>query len=269
MSISPEITPPARGSDPENSPIDPSQAATLLVAASAADLETEDGGVVEAWTISAVGDIVEASGPRLQLWAGMQLWWRFLDEQGHPYRAELHVLEARFNSNSRARLRLQVIAVAADRSSRQADRCIVSGSALLTAVNCERIVDTDRMHAALHDLSASGVGLVLDDDRVRPGDRFVLRVRFMEGTIDTDVRVARVVPRPGGGGVLIGAFYLHPTPQLVDIVERVNERFGTHRRADPSDGIRDSLGMVPEGPRPQRTGLSRPFPAFSLGPEPA
>jgi hypothetical protein len=220
-----------------------SEVAQRMVAASAVDVETRDGGTVEVWTINADGDTVQASGLRLQLWGGMQLSWRFLDDDGTPYRAEIDVLESRFRSSSRADLTLQVMAVTVDRSSRAHARYPVTGAASLTAVNCERIVDGDRLHAAFHNLSLSGMALVVFDGRVRPGDRFILRSRFMEGAIDTEIRVARVGRSPGGQDLLVGAFFLHPTPNLAATVQAIVERFGLHRRSTTGAGIREALGI--------------------------
>ena len=155
---------------------------------------------------------VHASGAHLEAWAGMQLWWRFLDDEEYPHRAEVRVVEASFASTSRAALVLDVVAVEPDRAARRHARRPVSGSATLTAVECERLAGTERIGAALHDISASGVGLVVTDDRIRSGDRFVFRARLPEGPVDTHVRVARVSRRPGGGRLFIGAAILAPAP---------------------------------------------------------
>ena len=90
--------------DPNTDMVTCADAARLMVAASAADVETRSGGAVEVWTIQSDGDLVHASGPRLLLWGGMQLWWRFLDHQGMPHRAELHIVESRYKSDARASL---------------------------------------------------------------------------------------------------------------------------------------------------------------------
>ena len=243
MNPRPDLVPANRGPTSSASVLSCAEVARLMVAASAVDVEMRDGGTVEIWTIAATSGTVQASGPRLQLWGGMQLSWRFLDSQGKPYRAEIDVLEARFKSSTRAALTLQVMAVTADQAARRHARTSVTGVAALTAVNCERIVDTDRLHAAFRDLSLSGMGLVVFDERVRPGDRFLLRSRFMEGTVDADVRVAHVSPTPTGKGLLVGAFFLHPTPSLAATVQAVIDRFGQHRHPTSGTGIREVLGM--------------------------
>jgi PilZ domain len=213
-----------------------------MVAASAAEVAPQFGGAIEVWTIQSERDLVYASGPRLQLWGGMQIWWRFLDEQGMPHRAELEILESRYKSDTRASLMLKVVAVEADRATRLHERWAVTGAASLTAVHCRRIVDTDRLRATFRDLSLSGVALLVDDVRVQPGDRFLMRSRFIEGAIDTEVRVARVQQHPGSRAVLVGAFFLHPTAQLGATVERVIARFGSYRHTAAGSGIRESLG---------------------------
>ena len=159
--------------DPASRParISCSAAARRMVAASAVGMETGDGGLVEARAIRSTGRTVHASGAHLEAWAGMQLWWRFLDDEEYPHRAEVRVVEASFASTSRAALVLDVVAVEPDRAARRHARRPVSGSATLTAVECERLAGTERIGAALHDISASGVGLVVTDDRIRSGDR--------------------------------------------------------------------------------------------------
>jgi hypothetical protein len=247
--------------------ITPFEVARRMVEASTVDVEGPDGVVIEAWTIEAAGDTVRASAPRLKLWAGMQLWWRFLDESGIPQRAELDLLEAQFKSDSRAAILLQVVAVTPDQASRKHKRCLVSGSVLLTAVNCERIVDTDHVRAVLHDLSVSGVALVTHDERVRPGDRLALRTRFIDGALDSHIRVARVSHRPGSGDILLGALFLDPTDELVATVERVMGRFGTHRRAEVGQPIRASLGISAEDHAPTGDTPERHTPLFARRPK--
>lgn len=242
-----QTTPPERGPDSNTSSISCDEAARLMISASAADVETRyGGGTIEVWTIHHERDLVYASGPRLQLWGGMQLWWRFLDDQGTPHRAELQIVQSQYKSDARATLVLQVVAVEVDRAARRYDRCAVTGSVSLTAVHCARIVDTDRLRATFRDLSLSGVALHVDDDRVKQGDRFVLRTRFIEGAIDTDIRVARVLELPGSRGLLVGAFFVQPTAQLAAIVEQVMARFGQHRHTTVGSGIRASLGIAPQ-----------------------
>jgi hypothetical protein len=240
-----------------------------MVAASAVNLEPDAlepdaGGVIEVWTIEATGDTVRASGPRLQIWAGMRLGWRYLDGRGVPRWAEVHVLDAVFKSDSRSALTLQVVAVTPDRASRKHARLPVSGSVLLTAVNCDRIVDRDQVHAALQDLSVSGVALVTHDGRVRSGDRLALRIRFMEGTLDAQVRVARVSQGAAGGAILLGASFIEPTQDLLATAERVMERFGTHRPSDGEQPTRHSLGLATE-----RNASGRDVPGLAYGSEPA
>jgi hypothetical protein len=196
----------------------------------------------------------------------MQLWWRFLDNQGMPHRAELHIVESRYKSDARASLTLQIVAVAVDRAARLHDRCAVTGSVSLTAVHCERIVDTDRVVATFHDLSLSGVGLLVTDDRVRLKDRFLLRTRFIEGAIVTEVRVARIVQLPGGRGLLVGAPFLQPAAQLGAIVEQVMTRFGRYRNAVDTAGIRDLLGITPEVATPGDRRAFGSIPEFGVYP---
>ena len=161
----------------------------------------------------------------------MQLWWRFLDDEEYPHRAEVRVVEAYFASTSRAALVLDVVAVEPDRAARRHARRPVSGSATLTAVECERLAGTERIGAALHDISASGVGLVVTDDRIRSGDRFVFRARLPEGPVDTHVRVARVSRRPGRRAAL------H---------RRRHSRPGAGA-GQPRDAIRSAMNSVNDG----------------------
>ena len=117
-----------------------------------------------------------------------------------------------------------------------------------------------------HDLSLSGVALLVNDDRVRLEDRFLLRTRFIEGAIDTDVRVARVVQLPGGRGLLVGASFLQPTAQLGAIIEQVTTPFGRYRHAVDTAGIRELLGIIPEVATPGDRPVFRPIPEFGAYP---
>jgi PilZ domain-containing protein len=195
-------------------------AARRMVAASAIDLETDDGGWVEARAIRSNGRTVHANGPYIERWMDMRLWWRFLDEGEYPHRAEVRVVEAHVGTTSQAALVLEVAAVEPDRAARRHARRPVSGSATLTAVECECLAGTERIVAALHDISASGIGLVVTDDRVRSGDRFLFRARLPEGPVDTHVRVARVSRRPGRGRLFVGAAILDPVPGAISPATR-------------------------------------------------
>ena len=52
--------------------------AAALVASSVIEVETDRGDTIELWTIASDGEVVTASGPRLEVAAGMQMTCRLV-----------------------------------------------------------------------------------------------------------------------------------------------------------------------------------------------
>lgn len=200
-----------------------SQAARALVGESAVDMTTDDGRTLEVWTISSDGAGVRGSAPRLEVREGMGLTCRLMID-GMPHRIAATVETAEFQSQSRAALTLRVLESTVDGYRRQSKRVDVSVAATLTALVCDRLVPGEPLSGVMGDLSEGGVAVTVADLRPRSGDRFGVRVRVVEGTVDSEIRVmsARTGDQPGTQ--LLGCSFLQPSAQTQGIVARLLAR---------------------------------------------
>jgi hypothetical protein len=218
------------------------EAAALLAAASVVDVETDRGESVELWTISAEGQSVAASAPRLSVASGMRFECRLATQE-----APLHVWgvieTAEFRSQSRAALTVRVLDVESEGYERRAPRMPLTASGVLRANVCDRIPPGERIPARIVDLSESGAGLLVDDIRPRPGDRMWLSARFIEGELGADVRVAHVRPTGRGEELAMGCSFIQPAA-VRGVVSRVVARLaGAGRSHDGIATLRESLGF--------------------------
>jgi hypothetical protein len=199
------------------------QAAGALVGESAVDMTTDDGRTLEVWTISSDGSGVRGSAPRLDVREGMGLTCRLLIG-GMPHRIVTTVETAVFQSQSRAALTLRVLEATVDGYRRQAKRVDVSVPATLTALVCDRLVPREALSAVMDDLSEGGVAVTVADMRPRSGDRYRVRLRVFEGTLDNEVRVmsARAGDQPGTQ--LLGCSFLQPSADTHSLVARLLAR---------------------------------------------
>ena len=222
------------------------EAAAMLTAASAVDVETDRGETIELWTISHEGDTVAASGPRLAVAAGMRVRCR-IAHGDVPVHVSAVIESAEFRSQTRASLVLRVLEAVADGYERRAQRLELNASAVLRASVCDRVVPGETIAVRLSDLSESGVGLVVHDDRLRPGDRLWLAARFFEGEVLGEVRVAHVRNAPTPGALVVGCSFIDPGAVSV-VVSRLLARLGGSAAREAGGGpIRAALGLDPPG----------------------
>src|SRR5450432_928272 len=104
------------------------EAAAMLVEASAIDVETERGDTIELWTISNDGATVMGSAPRLMVAEGMQITCR-MAHGGHPIEVRAVIDSAEYRSESRAAVVVQVLDVLAHGYRRRSERLSVSTAA--------------------------------------------------------------------------------------------------------------------------------------------
>jgi hypothetical protein len=202
------------------------------------DVVTDRGDEIELWTISSDGEMVAASGPRLQVASGMHLTCRLVGDRGVLTVAAV-IESAEYRSASRASLTLRVVDVGIEQYQRRAARLSVRAPATVRAMVCDRVVPGETIAMTITDLSESGVGLTTTDDRLRAGDRFRFTSRFLEGEITGEVRVAYVAQSATPGVVIAGCFFLDRAP-VADVINRVLARLGGESRAAP-DPVRDVL----------------------------
>ena len=222
------------------------EAAALLAAASVVDVETDRGESVELWTISSEGQSVAASAPRLAVASGMRLECRLATEET-PLHVWAVIESAEYRSQARAALRLRVIDVESEGYERRSTRMPLTASGVVRSSICERIPSGESIPVRIVDLSESGVGVVIDDIRPRPGDRMWLSARFIEGELNADLRVAHVRPTGRGGEMVVGCSFVDPGA-VTSVVSRIVGRLaGAGRNRTERGTLRETLGIDPLG----------------------
>jgi hypothetical protein len=197
-------------------------AAQMLVEASAVEMVSETGSLVEVWTISCEGTTVRASAPRLEIAQDMRLACRLVIA-GVPHRVGVVILEARVQSQQRAALVLGVLDATADAFTRASERVDLATAATLTAQICDRLVPGESVRAQIVDLSQTGCGVTVADSGPRLGDRMRLYCRFVEGEIDCEVRVKSAIPA-ANGQTRLGCAFIAPSAAVESVTTRVLAR---------------------------------------------
>jgi PilZ domain len=218
------------------------EAAALLAAASVVDVETDRGESVELWTISSEGQSVAASAPRLAVASGMRLECRLATDEV-PLHVWAVIESAEYRSQARAALTLRVIDVESEGYERRAQRMPVSASAVVRASVCDRIPAGESIPVRIVDLSESGVGVLIDDIRPRPGDRMWLAARFIEGELNADMRVAHVRPTGRGGQMAVGCSFIEPRAVEAVMSRLVARLAGAGRTRAEESTLRETLGI--------------------------
>lgn len=204
------------------------EAAAMLVEASAIDVETERGDTIELWTISNAGATVTGSAPRLLVAEGMQVTCR-MAHGGHPIEVRAVIDSAEYRSESRAAIVLQVVDVLAHGYRRRSERLSVSTAASLRALICERVVTDEVIPVHLTDLSEAGCSVTFTDSRPRSGDRMILTARFLEGEMTVDVRIVRThSPRPDV--YIAGCYFISASIDAQGVLQKVLSRLAGHAR---------------------------------------
>jgi hypothetical protein len=244
-----------------------SLAAGALVDESAIDMTTDDGRVLEVWTISSEGAAVRASAPRLEVREGMQLECRIIIGS-LPHRIVSVIDQAELQSQSRAALTLRVIDVALDGQRRRSKRLEVSMPASLTAMVCDRLVPGEHLTGMISDVSEGGIAISVPDLRPRDGDRLRLRARVFEGTIDCELRIVSARASDSSGSLVLGCVFLEPPAEMVATLKRLLERIEAGEPAlppttDPS--VRESLGIQAQPQSDERPAAYRSLPLGNRG----
>jgi hypothetical protein len=195
------------------------QAISMLFSGLAADLEAEEGATVTVQPSGMAGDSVWVTAPRLKVAGGMRLRGRLLDADGEPWIVALVVDEADYHSHDLARVRLRADSVTADASRRRNPRVRTGGIAWLSAVNCQNVVDGDRVDGTMVDLSRDGVAFATN--RVlRPSDRLTFHGRFFADTVEAEVRVTSVRDA-ASGRLVVGCAFIEIDAENRARVERL------------------------------------------------
>jgi hypothetical protein len=127
----------------------------------------------------------------------------------------------------------------------------IGGVAWLEAVNCQEVVDRDRVDGTLDDLSRTGVAFTTA--RVlRVGDRLMFHGRFFADSISGEVRVASVRPAHQPGHTVVGCRFLHVDHDSIAKIDRVLSG-GQEPHEQPSLSIAAlrELVVVEDGDEPE------------------
>jgi hypothetical protein len=188
-------------------PLSRQQAISMLFSGLDADLENEDGATVTVQPSGMAGDTAWVTAPRLQVAGGMRLRGRLIAADGEPWVVSLVVDEAEFYSHDLARVRVRADEVVADESRRRNPRIPAGGIAWLAAVNCQHVVDGDRVDGTMVDLSIDGVAFATN--RVlRQSDRLMFHGRFFAEQVDAEVRVTSVRESGAAGRLIVGCSFI-------------------------------------------------------------
>ncbi|HEX5261109.1 MAG TPA: PilZ domain-containing protein [Gaiellales bacterium] len=209
----------------------PSLAVTRLFSSPSQELEVEGGGRLSVYALEIDGTRVRATAPRLKVSPGMTLIGRVVGDDERPWAISLRIESAEFHSQQLASVWMRAVRVGLDRSRRGSVRVPAGGVAWLIAVNCQNVVDGDRVDGTVTDLSSSGVGFATSRT-LRRGDRLIFRGRFFSEEFEAEVRVASVRESGKDGRAVVGAQYIDIDSANLARVERIMGGVG---RPDPVD----------------------------------
>lgn len=202
------------------SPLTPVDAVSLLFNAAEVELELAGGGLLRVRRILIQGEQVTATAPRLSVATGMSLTGRVIGPDGRPWELTLLVDDAAYHTPDLAMLRMHPSAIRVDESRRTAQRVPIGGVAWLEAVNCQDVVDRDRVDGTLEDLSKTGVAFTTA--RVlRVGDRLLFHGRFFADSISGEVRVASVRPAASPGQTVVGCRFIDVDEASAAKIDRI------------------------------------------------
>jgi hypothetical protein len=201
-------------------PLSLSEAVPLLFAHREVDLEVDGGGRLRVEVIARDDEHVTVTAPRLSVATGMRLTGRVLGPDARPWELRLLVDEASYHTPDLAMVRMHPTDIGVDASRRSAERVPIGGGAWLEAVNCQDVVDRDRVDGTLEDLSRTGVSFTTA--RVlRVGDRLIFHGRFFADSIRGEVRVASVRPASAAGHTIVGCRFLEIDADSVAKIDRI------------------------------------------------
>jgi hypothetical protein len=202
------------------SPLTPVDAVSLLFNATEVELELAGGGLLRVRRMLVQGEQVTATAPRLSIATGMSLTGRVIGPDGRPWELTLLVDDAAYHTPDLAIVRMHPSAIRVDASRRTSQRVPIGGVAWLEAVNCQDVVDHDRVDGTLEDLSRSGVAFTTA--RVlRIGDRLLFHGRFFADSISGEVRVASVRPAAAPGQTVVGCRFIDVDESSAAKIDRI------------------------------------------------
>ena len=201
-------------------PLSPVDAMSLLFGRDEVELELDGGGLLRVNVITLDHEHVTVTAPRLSVATGMTPTGRVVGPDGRPWELHLLIEDAGYHTADLAMVRMSPTSVAVDQSRRGAERVPIGGVAWLEAVNCQDVVDRDRVDGTLEDLSRTGVAFTTA--RVlRAGDRLVFHGRFFADSISGEVRVASVRPAGVPGHTIVGCRFIDIDRDSITKIDRI------------------------------------------------
>jgi hypothetical protein len=201
-------------------PLSPVDAMSLLFARREADLELDGGGLLRVALVTLDGERAVATAPRLSVATGMALTGRVVGPDSRPWEIHLLVEDASYHTPDLAIVRLRPTSIEIDASRRAAERVPIGGVVWLEAVNCQDVVDGDRVDGTLEDLSRTGVAFTTAR-LLRVGDRLIFHGRFFADSISGDVRVASLRPASLPGHSIVGCRFLELDRDSIARIDRI------------------------------------------------
>jgi hypothetical protein len=239
-------------------PLSRQQAISMLFSGLEATLEADDGNAIVVQPSGMAGDSVWVTAPRLSIAAGMNLRGRLIAADGEPWMIRLEVDEADYHSHDLARVRLRAVEVGADDSRRRNPRVPAGGIAWLAAVNCQHVVDGDRVDGTRIDLSRDGVAFATN--RVlRPSDRLTFHGRFFSEQVDAEVRVTSVRDATAAGRLIVGCAFIDIDSVNQARVERIASGEQHQSPAPPLAFDVSRLRVLAADDKPEQSGWRRRF----------
>jgi hypothetical protein len=193
---------------------------SLLFARPEAELELDGGGLLRVSLMTLDGEHAVVTAARLSVATGMTLTGRVVGPDSRPWEIHLLVDDASYHTPDLAMVRLHPTAIGIDESRRAAERVPIGGVAWLEAVNCQDVVDGDRVDGTLEDLSRTGVAFATAR-LLRVGDRLIFHGRFFADSISGEVRVASVRPASIPGHTIVGCRFLELDADSIARIDRI------------------------------------------------
>jgi hypothetical protein len=201
-------------------PLSPVDAMSLLFGRQTVELELDGGGLLRVSVMTLEGERVVVTAPRLSVATGMALTGRVVGPDGRPWELHLFIDDAAYHTPDLAMVRMHPTSIDVDESRRATERVPIGGVAWLEAVNCQDVVDGDRVDGTLEDLSRSGVAFATAR-LLRIGDRLIFHGRFFADSISGEVRVASVRPAATPGHTIVGCRFLEIDQASVARIDRI------------------------------------------------
>lgn len=195
------------------------------------ELETDAGERLEVSATEFDRERVTATAPRLSVGEGRELSGRINRSGDDALLVRLVIETAAYQSDELARVRLRAVDVVPHPLRRRAARVPAGGTAWLEAVNCQEVVDGDRVDGVMIDVSEQGLAFTTDR-LLRPGDRLLFHGRFFSERVDADVRVAVARAADSGGRRLVGCMIVEIDTENLARLRRIVS--GEARPAPPT-----------------------------------